>query len=140
MNNKNISRSTPLDYEGPLHMTDRGRKLVGYSAVALALTGFAGGFTAVNAKSEISHTTLGIDKSAINTVDQGAALLAQEQGIEDTTITDIFEAGTNVNAELEALSGGPAQPGQQITVTLEKNGLGQYSVSADPANLGHLLK
>ena len=87
-----------------------------------------------NERTPVEQVTVGIDSSAITTVGNAAEILAQQADIDPASISGIFEAGTEVNAEIKHEDGREAQPGRQVVVTLEKNGFGQYSVSADPTH------
>ena len=85
--------------------------------------------------------TVAPGEGPINTIDDVVHSLATKNNFDPSSVHDIVGAGQEVAAELDAVHPGrPVQPGDQIEVTIVKNGLGQLSVQADPANLAHLDK
>lgn len=85
--------------------------------------------------STIEHVPAG--GSPIGTVEAGVEEIAEQHGFELNDVSGIIGAGQEVAGELHASHPGePILPGEAIKVTVVKNGLGQLSVNADPANLG----
>jgi hypothetical protein len=85
--------------------------------------------------------TVPAGEGTINTIDDVVRDLAAKNNFDPSSVHDIVGAGQEVAAELDAVHPGqPVQPGDQIEVTVVKNGLGQLSVQADPTNLAHLDK
>lgn len=141
MNNPNVYRiPSTEEHDQPLHLTNRGRRLV--AVAALSGVTLIGGTASVGAaehfgeKTTIDSLDIGVINSTIDTVELAAEELAERHGISSTEIADQVEAGRDVSVELTDASGRAVQPGEQITVSLEENRLGEYSVSADPTNLG----
>ncbi|MEO7904172.1 MAG: hypothetical protein ABIR91_00085 [Candidatus Saccharimonadales bacterium] len=92
-------------------------------------------------KTEIAEVTLGIESHPIGTVSEAANYLAEQNDIDPLTIAGRVAAGQEVSGELKALPGRTSreiQPGEMITVKLERTGFGRLSVSADPADVNNV--
>lgn len=141
MTNPNVYRiPTKEEHDHPFQLTNRGRKLLATLALggSAAIVGTAGAAVVdhYGEKTTVDTINIGVINTPINTIELAAEELAGRNGISSSDIADQVDAGREVAVELTDASGRDVQPGEQITVSLEENRRGQYSVSADPANLG----
>ena len=81
------------------------------------------------------HTTLQNGGGGIQEVCQAVDILAKKHGISPEEVSNCIRAGQEVNQQLRHnRSTGVLQPGDQLEVTLLKDGFERYFVEADPLN------
>lgn len=132
----------PETNSNDFHLNRKGRLVRTGAGVLLAAGAITGGINIFQETPVDTDTgTVSLGEGTISTVDDVVHILSEKNGFSPNDVRGIVGAGQEVAAELDAVHPGqPVQPGDQIEVTIVKNGLGQLSVKADPANLAHLDK
>jgi hypothetical protein len=138
MSNHNTVPTTETNHSHPFELNQRGRRILAGAALLGALTAGAATGNHLSANHEVDSITIGVPEggSAIGTVEMAAHELANKHDLVPNDIADQVTAGMDVAAKMHDQTHRPLQPGEQVRVTLQENNLNQYSVSADPANLG----